>query len=201
MTYHKKSTWEWTGRGYFGEWRAEGLRTWLELRKEIRPGLFLTIRVLWWFCFLALTLVNPANYELVAEGIWLALSWYRYTSLPRLCNYFICWNHPCAESTTNRTDFFLLWEGLMERHINLRNCYLSIIKEGQRAYICWLFIYLNETPMVSRSVIVAGQLRKCEDSVIPPLVASVVPCTGFWSHPHFQNLSPSNICLAFVFLQ
>jgi len=131
MTYHKKSTWEWTGRGYFGEWRAEDLLTWLELRKETKFGLLLTIIVLWWFCFLALTLVSPADYELAAEGIWLALSW--------LCKIQVHVSAiiSCVELIkyyTNRTDFFLLLEGLMERHRNLRNYYLSIIKEGQWAW-------------------------------------------------------------------
>ena len=173
MTYHKKSTWEWTGRGCFGEWRAEGLLTWLELRKEIKFALLLTIIVLWWFCFLALTLVSPADCELAAEGVWLALSW--------LCKIQVHVSAiiSCVELIkhyTNRTDSFLLLEGPMERHRNLtiyQKCEMRMVSRS------------------ARSVIVAGQLRKCEDPVILPLVASVVLCTDFWSHSKIFRLQTS----------
>jgi len=139
MTYHKKSTWEWTGRGYFGEWRAEGLLTWLELWKEIKSGLLLIIIVLWWFCFLALTLVSPADRERQRKAYGLRYHDYarhRYTSrrLSRVLNSSLCRKH-----YSNRTDFFLLLEGLMERHRNLRNYYLSIIKEGQWTWAIYPF--------------------------------------------------------------
>jgi len=108
-----------------------------------------------------------------AEGVWLALSW--------LCKIQVHVSAiiSCVELIkhyTNRTDSFLLLEGPMERHRNLtiyQKCEMRMVSRS------------------ARSVIVAGQLRKCEDPVILPLVASVVLCTDFWSHWKIFRLQTS----------
>jgi len=183
MTYHKKSTWEWIGRGYFGEWRAEGLLTWLELRKEINQ--------IWPSSHhdSSLVILFSRSHSRKPCRLWTSSGRHMACAImtlqdtgTRLCDYLVCWTHKTLHQSHRLLPTLGRTHGKAQEFEKL----LPINHKGGTASMShtpvqyWLFIYQKcQMRMVSRSarsVIVAGQIRKCEDSVILSLVASVVLC-------------------------
>ena len=199
MTYHKKSTWEWTGRGYFGEWRAEGLLTWLELRKEINQ--------IWPSSHhdSSLVILFSRSHSRKPCRLWTSSGRHMACAImthtgTRLCDYLVCWTHKTLHQSHRLLPTLGRTHGKAQEFEKL----LPINHKGGTASMShtpvqyWLFIYQSvkcawSQDLLGQSLLPAKYenvkiLSFCHWSLLSCYVLTSDPIPKYLAFKHLSNI-------------